>query len=149
MNKKNKKKNELNLLVLSHLHQCHALNRTNHLTGTSLTPYFLNPVSRLQKSRISGISNKIIASLSKPRPKAYPIEFLTPVFCKISSRIMPQPNTSIHFPLCKISNSHEGCVNGKYVSTQRHSILGPNKDFAISPKIRFNSCSMSLTASKV
>ena len=33
--------------------------------------------------------------------------------------IMPHPRTSIHSPLKNISNSQEGCVNGKYADTHR------------------------------
>lgn len=88
-----------------------------------------NPESVLQKMRISGILYKRIANLSSPKPKAQPIRSDAPAFCRISCLTIPHPNNSIHWSLWNISNSQDGCVNGKYSLTQRYWISVSEKFF--------------------
>jgi hypothetical protein len=69
--------------------------------------------SSVQKSRMSGIEKRIIASRSRPRPKAQPWRCSSSHLRSTSVWMTPQPSTSSQSPWKKISSSIDGSVNGK------------------------------------
>ena len=82
---------------------------------------FEKRLSSDQKRRISGMSKRTIASLSRPRPNAHARLSPSPASSRIFISVTPHPRTSSHSPLKKISSSNDGSVKGKYASTQRIS----------------------------
>jgi len=91
------------------------------------------------KERMSGISWRIWANRSIPKPKAKPDQILESILtaANTAGSTMPQPPSSIH-PLCEhvrqpsprhsvqvISYSADGSVKGKYAGRKRDWMPAP------------------------
>ena len=69
-------------------------------------------------------------------------------FVRIPCSIIPHPSISIHSPSYLTSNSHEGCVKGKYASTHLVSASSPNKSSTSLTRVYFKLNSTSFAASR-